>query len=116
MKEGHERGRPVLTSIVDELRAAAGPRHFEAVMAAFTDGASLLEDDRPADALPRALEVKRWAPRSRRGRELLGLVLYQLGRYREAVAEEQRLLDEFKHESAADEARVREPRIGGLQS
>jgi len=31
-------------------------------------------------------------------------------------AEEQRLLDEFKHESAADEARVREPRIGGRQS
>src|SRR5258707_537494 len=87
MKEGHERGRPLLTSIVDELRAAAGPRHFEAVMAAFTEGASLLEDDRPADALPRALDVKRWAPRSRRGRELLGLVLYQLGRYREAVAE-----------------------------
>jgi tetratricopeptide (TPR) repeat protein len=73
--------------VVDELRAAGGPRQVDALVIALAEGSRLLEEDEAEKALPYALELKKRAPRSRRGRELLGLVYYRLGRYREAMAE-----------------------------
>ena len=78
---------PLHPKILGDLRSAASPAALAEVTQALARAAAALEDDRPDEALPPALEVKRRAPRSRHGREILGLVYYRLGRFPEAVAE-----------------------------
>jgi tetratricopeptide (TPR) repeat protein len=73
--------------VLDDLRSAVGSRGLSEVSRHLAGAAAWLDEDRAADALPFAREVKRRAPRSRFGREVLGLCLYRLGRYAEAVAE-----------------------------
>src|SRR3989442_3060188 len=78
---------PLTAAVLDDLRSTASPVALDAVTRALAAAAALLEQDRADEALGPALEVKKRAPRSRHGREILGLVYYRLGRYPEAVAE-----------------------------
>ena len=73
--------------MLDDLRSAAGPRAVHELADYVAAAAALLDAGRPEAALPFAEEVKRRAPRSRFGRELLGLVSYRMGRFKQAVGE-----------------------------
>lgn len=78
---------PLAPGVRDDLRSAAGRQSVDELASLLSAAAALLERGREDDALAFALELKRRAPRSRFGREALGIVQYQLGRYRAAVAE-----------------------------
>jgi tetratricopeptide (TPR) repeat protein len=78
---------PLAARVLDDLRSSAGPRALPMVEKHLAAAAHFLDADDVENALIYAREVKKVAPRSRFGREILGLALYRAGRYPEAVAE-----------------------------
>jgi len=75
--------------VVSELRHTAKPGKAEQAIARFERAARLLERGDAPGALSEAQKAKALAPRSAATRELVGLALYQLERYREALTEMQ---------------------------
>src|SRR5436309_3109691 len=81
------RGDATPRSILDELRGSARPGQGDLAVKAFEEAVAHLQKGRPSAAAARAEEAKALAPRSGAVRELLGISLYQLERYREALRE-----------------------------
>lgn len=66
---------------------AARPGMSDRALRAFARAVDLLQRDRAAAAVTAALEAKHAAPRSGAVRELVGIALYEAGRFREALRE-----------------------------
>ncbi len=75
--------------VVSELRQTARANQAEAAIARLERAAELLERDDARGAAAEAQKAKDLAPRSAAVREVLGLALYGLDRYREALTEMQ---------------------------
>lgn len=73
--------------ILSDLRQTAKPGKADQAIARIERAAQLLERGDARGALTEAQKAKEFAPRSASVRELVGLSLYQLERYREALTE-----------------------------
>ncbi|HXF56580.1 MAG TPA: tetratricopeptide repeat protein [Actinomycetota bacterium] len=74
-------------AVAEEVRAAAAPGRGERAVRALEEAVALLEAGRPAEALRRAEEAKALAHRSGAVREVLGMALYGVERFRDALRE-----------------------------
>lgn len=74
-------------SVVEEIRATAKRGRAEEALQAFDRAVALMERDRDAQAVAAAEEAKTMAPRSGVVREVLGLALYRVGRFRDSLRE-----------------------------
>jgi tetratricopeptide (TPR) repeat protein len=87
---GNARRRPGLPGeVVSELRHTARAGKAEAALARLERAVELLEREDARGAAAEALKAKDLAPRSAATREVLGLALYRLDRFREALTEMQ---------------------------
>jgi tetratricopeptide (TPR) repeat protein len=75
--------------ILSELRHSSRPGKAEDAIARLERAAELYQRDDFPGAAAEAAKAKALAPRSATVREVLGLALYELGRYREALTEMQ---------------------------
>jgi tetratricopeptide (TPR) repeat protein len=75
--------------VVSELRHAARAGKAEAAIARLERAVQLLDRDDGRGALAEAQKAKELAPRSAAVREVLGMALYRLERFREALTEMQ---------------------------
>jgi tetratricopeptide (TPR) repeat protein len=82
-----KRSRPAGRTVDEEIRAAAKPGQADRAIRAFEQAVALLERERPVAAVTSAEEAKLLAPRSGAVREVLGMALYQAGRFRDALRE-----------------------------
>jgi tetratricopeptide (TPR) repeat protein len=73
--------------LADEIRRTARPANHQAAMARLARAIELLERDDPRAAAAEAEKAKSLAPRSAAVREVLGLALYGLERWQEALTE-----------------------------
>lgn len=73
--------------VLSDLRQTAKPGKADQAIARMERAAQLLERGDARGALAEAQKAKEFAPRSASVRELVGLSLYQLERYREALTE-----------------------------
>src|SRR5919106_730493 len=73
--------------IQEEIRHTAAPGKERDAMSRLARAIELLERDDPKGAAAEAAKAKELAPRSGAVREVLGLALYGLGRWREALTE-----------------------------
>lgn len=80
-------GRILPGDIVRELRATARPGKAESAIARLERAAELLQRGDARGAAAEAVKAKALAPRSSAVREVLGMALYRLERYREALSE-----------------------------
>jgi tetratricopeptide (TPR) repeat protein len=72
---------------VGELRSTARPGKAEAAISRLERAVELLQRGDARGAVAEGVKAKALAPRSPTVREVLGMGLYQLGRYREALSE-----------------------------
>jgi tetratricopeptide (TPR) repeat protein len=87
---GTQRARSSLPrDVVAELRQTAKPGRAEQAISRLERAAQLLERGDARGALAEAEKAKGFAPRSSSVREIAGLALYRLERYREALTEMQ---------------------------
>jgi len=87
---GTQRARSSLPrDVVAELRHTAKPGRAEQAISRMERAAQLLERGDARGALAEAEKAKALAPRSSSVREIVGLALYQLERFREALTEMQ---------------------------
>lgn len=84
-RQGRTRRLP--GDIVSELRTTARPGKGEAAISRLERAVELLERGDARGSAAEALKAKALAPRSAAVREVLGMALYQLERYREALTE-----------------------------
>ncbi len=84
-RRGHPRRLP--GDIVSELRTTARPGKAEAAISRLERAVELLERGDARGASAEAIKAKALAPRSAAVREVLGMALYRLERYREALSE-----------------------------
>lgn len=82
-----QRERSLPSDIVRELRGTARPGKAESAISRLERAAELLQRDDARGAAAEAVKAKALAPRSSAVREVLGMALYQLGSYREALSE-----------------------------
>src|SRR6187455_3255296 len=75
--------------VVAELRQTSKPGRADQAISRMERAAQLLERGDARGALAEAEKAKAFAPRSASVREIAGLALYQLGRFREALTEMQ---------------------------
>jgi len=81
------RRRPVPADVVTELRAAGTPREVARLELRLADASRAYERDRYTEALSILRELARAVPGVVAVRELYGLTLYRLGRWKEAIRE-----------------------------
>lgn len=74
-------------AVVEEVRAAAAPGRGDRAVRALEEAVALLQAGRAAEALRRGEEAKALAPRSGAVREVLGIALYHVERFRDALRE-----------------------------
>lgn len=75
------------TEIVGELRSTARPGKAGSAISRLERAAELLQRGDARGSAAEAVKAKALAPRSPSVREVLGMALYHLGRYREALSE-----------------------------
>ena len=86
-RDRRPRTPPALSrELVEDVRAAAGGKGNRAV-ALLEEAVDALDRGRPGDAVRLAQQAKALAARSGAIREVLGMALYRLSRYREALRE-----------------------------
>jgi tetratricopeptide (TPR) repeat protein len=78
---------PLPRDVEDDVRRAARPAQQADVLARLARAVERLERDDPRGALAEAEKAKAMAPRAASTREVLGMALYGLGRWQEALSE-----------------------------
>lgn len=86
-RAGRSRARTLPGDVVSELRSAARPGKAEPAVSRLERAVELLDRGDARGAATEAIKAKALAPRSPAVREVLGMALYQLERYREALSE-----------------------------
>lgn len=106
--------------VVEELRGEAGPARADQLEAMLAGASRAYERDRYDEALSLVRAVLREAPGSTAARELLGLTLYRLGRWKQAASELRRLheatgsVDQYPVIADCERALGRTERVGEL--
>ncbi|MFA5787988.1 MAG: hypothetical protein WDA71_13580, partial [Actinomycetota bacterium] len=80
-------GSDVPNEVLGELRGTVHTHRFNDAVALMAEALSAVGEERYEGALEAGRRAKALAPRSASVRELMGVVLYRLGRWREAQAE-----------------------------
>lgn len=81
------RARGLPSDVIGELRSTSRPGKAESAISRLERSAELLQRGDARGAAAEAVKAKALAPRSPSVREVLGMALYHLGRYREALSE-----------------------------
>ncbi|MHB1972865.1 MAG: tetratricopeptide repeat protein, partial [Acidimicrobiales bacterium] len=87
------RRKPVPGDVASEIRSFGAPRQAAALEAKLADAARAYERERYSEALSALRDLARTVPAAASVRELYGLTLYRLGRWKEALREMQAFVE-----------------------
>ncbi len=87
------RRKPIPGDVASEIKTFGAPRQAAALEAKLTDAARAYERERYSEALSALRDLARAMPAAASVRELYGLTLYRLGRWKEALRELQAFVE-----------------------